>query len=228
MNELYLASNIEDVLVAQMEDYYSGTLTDVVVVSAKDYVIGLYYDDGKKTYDVSEEDLDGLDYQLQSSWYKAVRETGKIFFTKPHFNNGDYYLHCGAPYYDSDGNFCGRVGIGTRVDYLYDEIVDSDPGDPAKGIIVNQDGKIIMSSEDEGLFVVGDKDMRFSKNENLSQAFRRMVAMENDIMGFTLNDTKYYIAFAPIKIVNWSFGTIIENKTAMPPPQQLKKKCWSR
>ena len=71
-----------------------------------------------------------------------------------------------------------------------------------------------MSSEKEGIFSIGDKDMRLNEDENLSAVFKRMTEMDHDIVSLTFYGTKYYIAFAPIKIANWSFGTIIENKTA--------------
>ena len=123
-------------------------------------------------------------------------------------------MHCGAPYYDAQGNFAGGVAIGTEVNYLYNALVDFDSEEPTIGIIVNQDGKIIMSSEKDGLFAVGDKDMRLYEYDKLAEVFQKMTAMENDIVSLKLDNKKYYIAFAPIGVANWSFGTIIENKTA--------------
>ncbi|MBR3050462.1 MAG: HAMP domain-containing protein, partial [Selenomonadaceae bacterium] len=214
MEELYQVSNVEDFMVAVTAEEYFDKFSDVTVVSAKDYVISMDYEPNATFVTMTEEYMDNLDYQMQSSWYKAVRETGKIFFTTPHYNEGNYFLHCGAPYYDADGNFAGGIGIGTEVNYLYNAVVDFDTDDPTIGIIVNQDGKIIMSSEKEGLFSVGDKDMRLNEDENLSAVFKKMTAMDHDVVSLTFSDTKYYVAFAPIKVANWSFGTIIENKTA--------------
>ena len=214
MEELYQVSNVEDFMIATTAEGYVDKFSDVTVVSAKDYVISMDYEPNATFVTMTEEYMDGLDYQTKSSWYKAVKDTGKIFFTTPHYNEGNYFLHCGAPYYDADGNFAGGIGIGTEVNYLYNAVVDFDSDDPTIGIIVNQDGKIIMSSEKDGLFAIGDKDMRLNEDENLSAVFKRMTAMEHDIVSLTFSDTKYYIAFAPIKVANWSFGTIIENKTA--------------
>ena len=214
MEELYQVSNVEDIMVAVTAKEFHDKFSDVTVVSAKDYVISMDYDPNSSFVNMSEDYMDNLDYQMNSSWYKAVKETGKIFFTVPHYNEGGYFLHCGVPYYDTDGNFAGGVGIGTEVNYLYKALTDFDTNEHAIGIIVNQNGEIIMSSEKEGLFALGDKDMRLYENENLANVFKRMTAMENDIVNLDLNGTKYYMSFAPIEIANWSFGTIIEDKTA--------------
>lgn len=214
MDELYLASNVEDFLVSHTKADYSNTFSDFLVVSEKGYVIGIDYSGD----DPSEEELDELDYQMKSKWYKAVKETGKVFFTEPSFYKGNYFLHCGAPYYDSDGNFAGGVGVGTEVNYLHSMLVSLvsneeilDYADRAGSIIVNQNGKIIMSSDKEGILAVSDKDMRLDEDEATANVVKRMVAMENDVVSNDWEGKRYYVAFAPIKIANWSFAMIIES-----------------
>ena len=125
---------------------------------------------------------------------QKIRETGKVYFTNPkyelieNYNEGNYFLHCGAPYYDADGNFAGGVGVGAEVDYLYHALVDFNSDEPTIGIIVNQHGKIIMSSEKDGLFAVGDRDMRLYEYDKLAKVFEKMTALENDIVSLKLND----------------------------------------
>ena len=150
-----------------------------------------------------------------------------VFANTP-YNEGNYFLHCSAPYYDANGNFAGGVGAGAEVDYLYKALVDFNSDEPMIGIIVNQNGKIVMSSEKDGLFAVGDKDMRLYEYDKLAEVFKKMTALENDIVSLTLNDKKYYVAFAPIRVANWSFGTIIENKAANAASEVAKEKILAQ
>lgn len=233
-DELYRVSNIEDVMIGITAKDYSDKYSDFTVVSVNDYVISMDYKPNGTFVSFTEDYMDSLDYQTQSSWYKAIQETGKVYFSNPkyelieNYNEGNYFLHCGVPYYDAEGNFAGGVGAGTEVDYLYKALVDFNSDDPTIGIIVNQNGKIIMSSEKDGLFAVGDNDMRLYEHEELVEVFKKMTTLENDIISLTLNNKKYYIAFAPIKVANWSFGTIIENKTANAASEVAKEKILAQ
>ena len=227
MEELYLASNVEDFLVSHTEADYSNTFSDFIVASEKGYVIGIDYSGDHP----SEEELDALDYQMKSRWYKAVKETGKVFFTDPNLYNGNHFLHCGAPYYDSDGNFAGGVGVGAEINSLYYTLVNLVPGDETLNsdermgsIIVNQDGKVIMSSEKEGILVVSDKDLRLHEDEDVAKVVKRMTAMENDIVINDWEGKRYYVAFAPIKIANWSFAMIIESNAVNAAADTAKNK----
>ena len=47
-----------------------------------------------------------------------------------------------------------------------------------------------MSSESEGLFSIGDKDMRLNEDENLSAVFKKMTAMNHAIVSLTFSGTK--------------------------------------
>ena len=91
MEELYLVSNIEDVIVAVTAEDYFDKFSDVTVASVKDYVISMNYNPKKDFLDVPMEFLDDLDYQTQSSWYKAIQETGKVYFTMPHVLEGNFF-----------------------------------------------------------------------------------------------------------------------------------------
>ncbi|MBQ6976302.1 MAG: hypothetical protein IJQ16_07100 [Selenomonadaceae bacterium] len=91
MEELYLVSNIEDVIVAVTAEDYFDKFSDVTVASVKDYVISMNYNPNKEFLDIPLDFLDNLDYQTQSSWYKAIQETGKVYFTMPHVLEGNFF-----------------------------------------------------------------------------------------------------------------------------------------
>ena len=216
MEEMYRVANIEDAIVATTHKEYWDSITDVTVVSAKDYVISMDYNPNKQFITMSTEYMDNLDYQTLSTWYRAVRENGKIFFTKPRLGLDDRLtIHCGAPYYDSDGNFAGGVSIATEINSLYKELIKMHNDDKADyNIIINNEGQIILSSEKEGIFSVTDLDLRLSKNEKLAETVKRMIAMENDIVTINIGGKDYYVAFAPIEVTNWSFVSIVEQEKA--------------
>ena len=217
MNELYLASNIGDFIISQTEKYYTNTTADIMVVSENNFVIGVDYNPNKNFVVMPENYIDNPDFQSRLSWYKATKETDNGIFTKPQLIDGNYFMYGAFPYHDADGKFAGGVGIGAEVNTFYRFLVDSDSNENIKAFIVNQDGQIIMSSETEGIFVADDDDMRLYEDADLANVFKRMTEMESDVVSLDLNGKKfkgkYYIAFAPIKIANWSFGRIIEDKS---------------
>ncbi len=80
MQELYQVSNAEDFMVAVTAEGYVDKFSDVTVVSAKDYVMSMDSNPNETFVAMTEEFIDNLNYQTQSSRYKAVKETEKIFF----------------------------------------------------------------------------------------------------------------------------------------------------
>lgn len=217
LNALYLASNIGDFIIAQTKNYYTNTTSNIMVVSENNYIIGVDYDPNKSFVVLPENYTDNPDFQNRLSWYNATKEANQGIFTKPQLIDGDYFLYGTFPYYDADGKFAGSVGIGAEINTIYRFLLNSDSNENIKAVIVNQDGQIIMSSEKEGIFITGDDDMRLYEDADLADVFKRMTEMESDVVSLDLNGKKfkgkYYIAFAPIKIANWSFGRIIEDKS---------------
>ena len=217
MDELYLASNIGDFIIAQAKNYYTNTTSNIMVVSEDNFVVGVDYDPNKSFVVLPENYTDNPDFQNRFSWYNATKEANQGIFTKPQLIDGDYFLYGTFPYYDADGKFAGSVGIGAEINTIYRFLLNSDSNENIKAVIVNEDGQIIMSSEKEGIFITGDDDMRLYEDAALADVFKRMTEMESDVVSLDLNGKhfkgKYYIAFAPIKIANWSFGRIIEDKS---------------
>lgn len=72
MEELYQVSNVEDFMVAVTAEGYFDKFSDVTVVSAKDYVISMDYEPNKTFINMTEEYMDNLDYQMDSSWYMPL------------------------------------------------------------------------------------------------------------------------------------------------------------
>lgn len=217
LNELYLESNIGDFIIAQTKNYYTNTTSNIMVVSEDNFVIGVDYNPNKSFVVMPENYTDNPDFQNRFSWYNATKESDYGIFTKPQLIDGDYFLYGTFPYYDADGKFAGGVGIGAEINTIYRFLLNSDSNENIKAVIVNEDGQIIMSSEKEGIFITGDNDMRLYEDAALADVFKRMTEMESDVVSLDLNGKhfkgKYYIAFAPIKIANWSFGRIIEDKS---------------
>lgn len=214
LNELYLESNIGDFIISQTEKYYTDTTAGIMVVSEDNFVIGVDYDPKKNFVVMPTNYTDNPDFQNKFSWYNATKETDYGIFTKPQLIDGNYSMYGAFPYHDADGNFAGAVAIGAEVNTFYRFLVDPDSNENIRAVIVNQDGQIIMSSETEGIFVADDDDMRLYEDSDLADVFKRMTEMESDVVSLDLNGKafkgKYYIAFAPIKIANWSFGRIID------------------
>ena len=150
-------------------------------------------------------------------WYKiAIAANAPIFSDLyTHFNISEYQLiGCSAPYYDRDG-VAGVVGLDVSNTDIYKAIEETAIGENGFSFVLNKEGEIIFSSRRSGEVnaISEGGDLRLnSSRRSLANAARKMVAGKSGIMPVIVDGEEYFIAFAPMKSMGWSFATLTLRK----------------
>lgn len=158
------------------------------------------------------------------------RASGKSAFTDVYIGVEGYpVVSCVAPYYDEKG-FAGMAGISHNVVSLYRDIAKNTIGDTGINFILNQKGEIALSSEKEGVLAASEtpKDFRKYGETDFALEAERMTQGMSNVALVTLGDKEYYLAYAPISDVGWSFGTLIERDVVVQPARTAKETLLSQ
>ncbi len=164
------------------------------------------------------EESEFFDYDpRERSWYKAAIAAGAPVFSDiyTHVNISEYQLiGCSAPYYDAAGNVAGVVGIDVSSKDIYNAIAETSIGENGFSFVLNGKGEVILSTRAEGDLAAkeGGLDLRGSSEPTLADAASKMVGGQNGILPVTVDGEEYFIAFAPMKRIGWSFATLTPGK----------------
>ena len=228
--EIAIAANIGGLL-EEVARNYSNCNCTVFAGSAKGWHLCsriVLSDDGKAHFDenipFSHQRIYEFDPRTRPWYTKAAKAQEPVIsdlYTTIGGTGEKGYQQIGAsaPFYDAAGNFAGVVGLDYSNEDLYKFINRTQFTQSGFSFVLNDQGKIILSSQDEGIFAVnnsedlvgrrGGRDLRNSSDKLISDAARKMVAGEGGVLPITLNDGNYYIAFAPIEDINWSLGVVV-------------------
>lgn len=218
--EIGLMSNI-DLTLKGMSRHY----TACFLGSEHGYMISMdVAQDGQENVEFNDKYLNEYDPR-NMGWYKKAKEAQKVIFTDVYLDsNGKLCLTCAAPYYDASG-FAGVVGLDVNPDSIDQQIDDTAVGQTGYSFIMNNNGDVVFSSADAGMLQVyaNHHDMRLSSEPTLAEAARRMTAGEHGVMPCLVNGKNYYLAFAPMNFVGWSFGTLIEQDEVNGPAEATRQ-----
>ncbi len=162
-------------------------------------------------YKIFTEDFIGKYDPRKRNWYESAETSGRAVVTDFYTDiTGVPVFSVAIPYYDAQG-FAGVAGVDCSITSFDEHIEDTTVGHTNFNIVINNEGKILFSSRKEGQLVadVLQRDLRESEEETLSLAAKRMVAGGTGTTQVTVDDKEYYLAYAPISSVGWSFGTLV-------------------
>ena len=157
-------------------------------------------------------------------WYQEAKNTGNTVFTDVYVGVEGYpAISCVAPYYNEKG-FAGIAGMSSNIDSLYRDIAKSELDGTDINFVLNTKGEILLSSEKEGILAASDSpiDLRNGPEQDLAAQANRMVQGQSDVILVTVADKEYYLAYAPIPSLGWSFGTLIKKDLVVEPAQQVR------
>ena len=210
--EIEIASNIGNVL-SPLSRTFADYKSSFNVGSRNGYFLGVtVYPEIKGALTFGNEDLYQYDCR-ERLWYKNAIEAKATVFSDIFINkdaSGNYQaISCSAPYYDRNG-VAGVVSIGLSTVEIYETLSDSSVGTNGFNFVLNNHGEVIFSSRTTGEIVTSadKKDLRRSEKRSLANAARRMVAGKSGILPVVIDDEEYFLAFAPMKNLGWSFGTL--------------------
>ena len=157
------------------------------------------------------EESEFFDYDpRERPWYKAAIAANAPVFSDiyHHFNIGEYQLvSCSAPYYDKNG-VAGVVGLDISTRELDKIISDMTAGESGFSFVLDEEGEIIFCTTRNAklLELLSEKDLRQSSGQSLAYAAGKMVKKQSGILAVTIDNEEYYLAYAPVKNIGWSFA----------------------
>ncbi len=214
--EILIAGNIRTVLepvAKSFIDYKSSCY-----VGSRDgwFICASVFPDVKGALPFEENEF--FDYDpRERPWYKAAVAANEPVFSDlyTHVNLSQYQLiGCSAPFYDAAGNVAGVVGIDMSNVDIYNAIQQTAIGANGFSFILNKDGKIIFSSRTTGTLVAvsGGGDLREHRGQSLAYAASQMIKGKDGILPVTVDGEEYFLAFAPMETLGWSFATLTLRK----------------
>ena len=115
------------------------------------------------------------------------------------------------------------AAIGYAVEDMYRAVVDEILGTSETILVLDGKGKVIFSSQQEGVMSAASDLTKLSQQEgqNLAEAVRAMTAGESGTMSVAWDDEEYYLTFAPVKSVGWSLGILVDKDEVMIPVEEV-------
>lgn len=217
--EVGIASNFADLLKV-MSKYYKDYNTNLYAASQNGYLIRIdlvAIGNDKSVFYNEKRRKNFHNYEPRNRpWYKIGEQATKPVFCEPYKgSDGLTDIACVMAYYDSEG-FAGVTGITYSVEEIYRQVADGIIGKTGFNFVLNSNGKVVLSTHTEGILKAGrDIDLRQSDSYDFAEAACRMVAGEHDVCLVTVNGKEYYLAFAPMQNVGWSFGMLVEKDEVM-------------
>ena len=159
-------------------------------------------------------------------WYISAKNANAPVISDSYraVDTGNYQqIGASAPFYDANGNLVGICGLDASSEDIYKEINKATAGKDSFNFVINDNGKIIFASDDNGKFSADttsnfisylgiDEDLRNNPEKTIVDAANKMISGENGVLLINFNENRFYLAFAPLEETGWSFGMIIPEK----------------
>ncbi|MCR4754794.1 MAG: SpoIIE family protein phosphatase [Lachnospiraceae bacterium] len=219
IREKSILGNTQDVLMSVNENNdnmvsdYIGTETGIMLQA--DYISAKKFDENGNI----------LPYEATTRpWYVGAKETGKPFYTPvtQDAHTSRVGIMCGVPII-SGGEFKGVAGAGMYLDNVGELVESVDIGETGDAMMINHDGQIIFSTRKEGTLVaeVGGADLRNSGNPSLALTVNKAIAGEKGVDAMNIDGKGYYVAYAPMETIGWSFLILLSKDEVDTPTNNL-------
>ncbi|MBR1729139.1 MAG: SpoIIE family protein phosphatase [Selenomonadaceae bacterium] len=150
-------------------------------------------------------------------WYQNAMREGKWVITDVFLDSHGRGLAfgCSAPYYYPNGEIAGIAGQGRLLGVVSELVNETKLGKTGFAFIMNnKTGQILFSPKTSGTFAIdydiNTDDPGLFEDERLVETAKKMANGENGIDLIDIDGVKYYLSYAPIENVNWSFGFVLE------------------
>ena len=159
-------------------------------------------------------------------WYKGAKKTGDLYFTdveKDSFTD-KIGIVCSMPVY-RDGKLVAVVGADLFLDSMQDTVKDANK-EGSFIFVINQNGHVIFSPREEGLFQVKvsneAQDLRETPYSEFSEFVKGALTGSTDVIEVNVEGTDYYVCGAPMPTVGWAVISVVDKKMTQRPTQTLK------
>ncbi len=221
--EIRIASNIAD-FTPFFVDYYNC----IFYGSERGYSIGLYVMDHPDDLVPVSTMPSRLTYDpVTRIWYEMGKSFKEPFFTDIYkAQSGDMVVSCISPYY-VNGEFRGVMGVDCNPDRIYKLVKSIAVEESDLYFILSPKGEILFVNFDsDALSVTLDEDIRNSSEESLAKVAKKMTELKNGFESVTIKGKDYFIAYSPVKKVNWSFASLIPVEKVYAPAKLIRNHLY--
>jgi sigma-B regulation protein RsbU (phosphoserine phosphatase) len=197
---------------AMVSDYIA---TETGIMMQADYISSKKFDENGNI----------LPYEAhERPWYKGAKETGKPFYTdiSKDAHTTRKCIMCGVPIF-SKNKLMGVAGAGMYLDNVEETVRSIDLGETGDACIINSGGKVLFSTRTEGTLVaeVDGKDLRTLEDTEIADMAKKAVDGEKNVLLINIDNNPYYVAYAPMKTVGWSFMILLSKDEVELPTKKL-------
>jgi sigma-B regulation protein RsbU (phosphoserine phosphatase) len=149
-------------------------------------------------------------------WFTDAKDRGGLTWSEPYVDllGHGLMMTCSKPVADPGRGWLWVVGADVTVETINKNIIGTQVGDRGYAMLIDQQGNVItrpgLSSGDmrwDESFVT--ENLLASNNPDLVAVAREMVAGREGVGRVSFEDGDRFIAYAPVKSVNWSVGVVI-------------------
>ena len=160
-------------------------------------------------------------------WYKQAVEAGELTFSDVEIDHrtGELCVTCAMPVFGADGELLGVAGADLYLGEMQKTIMESSQNGGFM-MIVNQDGHVIESPVNQGIFRVMNSseaaDLRESEDAALASLVRDAMRGRTDVRLVPLQYGNYYMIGVPMETVGWTLIAAYGERDADQPVRQLR------
>ena len=161
----------------------------------------------------------------QRPWYRQAAEAGQLIFTGVETDayTDNPMLECAAPVY-RNGELVAVVAADIYLTSISD-YVESTATEGGFLCVINQQGQVLFSPVDEGVFraEMSDKaeDLRLNENSSLAAFIARALNERTSMELMTISGSEYYLAGAPLDTLGWTVISVVEKEVTDQPTMAL-------
>ncbi|MCM2465514.1 SpoIIE family protein phosphatase [Methanoculleus oceani] len=168
------------------------------------------------------------------SWFSQANETGGTVWSEPYVDllgNG-LMVTCSRPVYDTERGWVWVVGADVTIETINQQIIGTQVGDRGYAMLIDQHGNVIsrpgLTSGDmrwDGSFVA--ENLLASENPDLVAVAGKMTSGETGVARVGFDDGERFIAYAPVRSVNWSVGVVMPVDEVLAPIRTTRESILS-
>jgi sigma-B regulation protein RsbU (phosphoserine phosphatase) len=168
------------------------------------------------------------------SWFVQATGTGGTVWSEPYVDllGHGLMVTCSRPVYDTGRDWVWVVGADVTIETINQQIIGTQVGDRGYAMLIDQHGNVIsrpgLTSGDmrwDESFVT--ENLLASENPDLVAVAGRMTAGETGVARVGFDDGERFIAYAPIRSVNWSVGVVMPVDEVLAPIEETRKSILS-
>lgn len=166
-------------------------------------------------------------------WFADAKRSGDIVWSKPYVDllGHGLMVTCSRPVYQYDNRtgVTWVIGADVTIDTINANIIGTQVGERGYAMLIDEDGNVItrpgLSAGDrrwDESFVT--ENLLRSNNTDLVRVAREMVGGQTGIARVKFEDGERFIAYAPVRSVNWSVGIVMPVDDVTAPARLSREK----